>query len=49
MYFPMLIKSWKWTRGVALPLLVAIASPAIGADIERFSIYGWRDDEGVQH
>lgn len=29
--------------------LVTIATPAIGADIERTSIYGWRDDSGIQH
>jgi hypothetical protein len=45
----MLLKSWKWTRVLTVPLLVAIVTPAIGAGIERFSIYGWRDDAGVQH
>ena len=30
-------------------LMVAIATPAIGADIERTSIYGWRDDADIQH
>jgi hypothetical protein len=30
-------------------LVVAIATPAIGADIERTSIYGWRDDADIQH
>ena len=45
----MQIKSWKWNRAWAIPLLVAIATPAIGAGSERFSIYGWQDDAGVEH
>jgi hypothetical protein len=32
-----------------LLLLVAITTPAIGADAERVSIYGWRDDAGIRH
>jgi len=29
--------------------VVTIATPAISADIERTSIYGWRDDAGIEH
>jgi len=45
----MRIKNWKWHCALAVPLLVAITTPAIGADSERFSIYDWRDDAGIQH
>jgi hypothetical protein len=42
-------RNWKWNCALAVPLLVAITTPAIGADSERFSIYDWRDDAGIQH
>ena len=29
--------------------VLAIATPAISADIERTSIYGWRDDAGADY
>jgi len=45
----MQIKNWKWNGALAVSLLVAITTPAIGADSERFSIYGWQDDAGIQH
>lgn len=34
---------------LAVLVLMAMATPAIGAGIERFSIYGWQDDAGVEH
>jgi hypothetical protein len=45
----MRIKNWESSLALAVPILVAITTSAIGADIERFSIYDWRDDAGVQH
>ena len=45
----MLLESWRWIRTLAVLLLIAIGTPAIGAGIERVSIYGWQDDAGVEH
>ena|SRR2546427_3046489 len=45
----MLIESWRWARTLAVPVSLAIATPAIGAGIEKFSVYGWQDDAGVEH
>jgi hypothetical protein len=46
----MRIKNWRRNLALTVPLLlVAITTPAIGADIERVSIYGWRDDAGIRH
>jgi len=44
-----LLKSWKSTRALAALLLMTIATPVIGAGSERYSIYGWQDDAGVEH
>ena len=45
----MQIKNWKWNCALAVPLLVVMTTPTFAADSERFSIYGWRDDAGIQH
>jgi len=49
MEVPALLGSWKWNRILAVALLTAIATPAVGADTKRVSIYGRRDDAGVEH
>jgi len=47
--FCMRIKNRKCNLALAVPLLVAITTPAIGADGGRVSIYEWQDDAGIRH
>jgi hypothetical protein len=45
----MRIKNWESSLALAVPIFVAITTSAIGGDVDRVSIYDWRDGAGVQH